>query len=502
MFPPELDWLWILVGGQKAARVDVAATRALAAEWVSGGMSLEEKAARLRELAGSVERSVGGKVGRVLRVEMEELAGVVPALSGLARAQSQVLLDLALNVEQGIYSMVIEISVFGAQILWALASPFTAGYVPLLVTAARKSVEEIVERLHWVARLLAQALEEGVQEVVQGAVAQIMQIAEGNRHEWNMESTLIELTAGAAAGALMGGAYLAAAKWAPKVVDRTWFAGATEGITDMVVGAGAAGILGGSFDDLWTGGVGGAFQGAAHKKADDLGDKIDAKVNGPKVNGPKPGADVSVPSVGGPVVAAARPAVPPDGVYNLQDTTDWRGGANTGGGLHTTGQDRSKGPEGPTRRPGSDEPAEWNEKNRSATPDTHAFPATVNNTSPSGGNQNHGTDGTPGVNGNSRPGQHDGTASPSTPNSAPPAYTAAPIGTSNTPSSAVTTPGESTAPGVTTLGMVTTPGTVVGLSELETPLSSTLPVQVMSAIAVPAEFSAGTDARPTADVET
>ncbi|MEV0056807.1 hypothetical protein AB0H34_40765, partial [Saccharopolyspora shandongensis] len=279
-FDPAFDWLWVLVAGQKAPRVDVAAARALAESWRDSGVTLEEMGRSLGSLAAVAERSIGGGAGRAFRKRVDELAAAVPQLVALARQQSAALLDLALNVELGVYSMMIEIAFFAASIVWALVSPFTAPLVPAFFTAARIAVARILEKLGWAVRLLVEALQEGAQEVAQDALAQIIQIMEGNRHVWDTLSTVVSGIMGGAAGGLMGAMFMGMKKLGPQVADSMFFHGAAEASAEVVVDAAATGILGGSMDDLGLSAVGGGFTGMVDKGAADAGEKIGELVNG------------------------------------------------------------------------------------------------------------------------------------------------------------------------------------------------------------------------------
>ncbi|MFD9698146.1 hypothetical protein ACFWV3_03615, partial [Lentzea sp. NPDC059081] len=279
-FDPDLDWLWVLLAGQLAPRVDVAVARELARQWRDSGVSLEQMAATMDVLAGQVEDALGGRLGLVFRLHVRELGAVVPGLAGLAGRQSDALLSLALNVEQSVYSMLIEIVYFANSVVWALSNPFTAPLVPAFITAARVAVAQVVDRLNWAVRLLVAAVREGVDEVVQGALAQLAQIAEGTRVYWDKVSSLIEFTAGAAAGGLIAGAALGMSRVAPGFAKSVVFGALNEAAAETVVGAGAAGILGGSFDDLWAGAVNGAFSSSVERGAHDAGPKIAAVAAG------------------------------------------------------------------------------------------------------------------------------------------------------------------------------------------------------------------------------
>ncbi|USX55514.1 hypothetical protein [Lentzea sp. HUAS12] len=184
-------------------------------------------------------------------------------------------------------------------------------------------------RLHWTIRLIGEALEGGVEEVAQDAIAQLSQVAEGNRHHWDDTSSLISFVAGGAAEGLVGGMHLGASRLRPRVEDTAAFHGATGAVADVVVGAGTAGVLGGSLNDLWAGAVGGAFSGAAEKKAHDTGDAIDRLVNGDAVEVPVLGAigDPGGAPANGPVADEGGTGAP--GSVAVEGNPPATGGAGT-----------------------------------------------------------------------------------------------------------------------------------------------------------------------------
>ncbi|MFI9005944.1 hypothetical protein ACIGNX_01765 [Actinosynnema sp. NPDC053489] len=383
---PAFDWLWVLIAGSKAQRVDVDQGRVHAAYWYQGGATLQELANQLVELTAGVENSIGGETAAAFRGYVQRLASTVPQLVTLAQRQGDSLLDLALNVEAAIYGMYIEVAFFAASIATALLSPFTAPLVPSLITAARTAVNQILHQLHWIVRVLVEALQEGVEEVIQGAIAQITQFLEGNRHDWDKTSTLIEFVAGSAAGGIIGGNHALAHKFKPELNNRAWFHGLNEAFAETIVGIGAAGILGQSMDDAWTGTVNGAFSGSLDKKVNDVGDAIDEVVNGPKFGAPDTSGFTPVPRpevFGGPGGANKGTGGPGPEVPNLDgpglDGPGLKGGGTNGGNgssgdpsgvdVPTTGDDQTdpqlpppltNGPEGvggpEDIRPGTPQP--------------------------------------------------------------------------------------------------------------------------------------------------
>ncbi|MGW6449808.1 toxin glutamine deamidase domain-containing protein [Lentzea sp. NPDC055074] len=278
-FDPTFDWLWILVVGQKAPRVDVAAARDLADTWRQNGVTLQELLYTLDTAAAVIEEAIGGDVGSAFRRNVDQLTVHGPALAALAENQAGSLENLALNVESSNYSMMLEIAFFAASIIWALASPFTAPLVPSFVTGARVAIKEIFDRLGAWVLVLRQILEEGASEIAQDALVQITQFIEGNRKSWDEMSTVISGIAGMAAGGLISVAHLTGAKYAPKFENTMLFHGITEGFAEGIVGLGVAGATGGDLSDAGFGAIGGTFSGGVQKGFDDIGDKIDSIVN-------------------------------------------------------------------------------------------------------------------------------------------------------------------------------------------------------------------------------
>ncbi|MFD9698109.1 hypothetical protein [Lentzea sp. NPDC059081] len=291
-FDPAFDWFWVIIAGSKAPRVDVEAARALADRWDSTGATLESMAADLQTMAMAVERSVGGVAGRTFRENTQELLKVMPTLVGVTGQQSAALRNLALSVEQTNYSMLIEIISYAWSILVALSNPFTAPWVGGLFTSARIAITRLAERLHWTVTLIRKGLQEGVDELAQGAAVQLLQFAEGNRHSWDGTSSLIDFTAGTGAGTWVAAGHMLAKKYTPHFASTFVFHGLNQGVAEGVVDVAAVGILGGGYGDAWTGAVGGAFTGASGKLAHDAGIQLHGLVGSLLYKGPgQSGAD-------------------------------------------------------------------------------------------------------------------------------------------------------------------------------------------------------------------
>ncbi|WP_344966086.1 hypothetical protein, partial [Crossiella cryophila] len=250
-FDPKYEPLVILVAGSKVPRVSPNQARALgdAYEVLSG--LVRDLGESVRAQIGSVEGAVSERMGKGFRDFIHKLVESLPQLEKSVHELSGSLRKLALDVEQGTYSMLIEIIFFVNSILWALASPFTAPLVPGFITSARFAIGRIAEKMHWAARLLAEAIQEGVEEVLQDVAVQLIQFAEGNRNAWDTFSIGMSALGGAVAGGVAGGMHIGMNNWRPGVGNSVLFHGATEAVADIAAGATGAAVGGGGFGDLW-----------------------------------------------------------------------------------------------------------------------------------------------------------------------------------------------------------------------------------------------------------
>lgn len=92
---PQLNWLWVLLGGRKAMEVSVPATRALRDGWAGLECSAVEVADHVARSGRTAADALGERMGRQFQAQVIRL----PAVVGLARAQASVLDGLAMNVE-------------------------------------------------------------------------------------------------------------------------------------------------------------------------------------------------------------------------------------------------------------------------------------------------------------------------------------------------------------------------------------------------------------------
>ncbi|XVS67743.1 hypothetical protein ACQPYE_17335 [Actinosynnema sp. CA-299493] len=298
----------VLLAGSLPQEISVSRIRAAAETWA-------DAAALLRTLG---ENAAGMVVGTIPAGEAAAFAAARGALAKLALVADDVeglLLAVGLDVDSAERSMVLAIVLFCSAILQAMSSPFTAPFVPVLVHQGRYAIALVLQRLHWSARLLAEAVHGGVQGLLEEAVVQVSQFADGTRKKADGTSFLLSGIAEGAAGGLHSAFRGVADRYLDReLVDTALFDGLNEGAVEGLVGTGMALALGQGLGGVWTGVVNGAATGTLESGADrhfgDLGGDLDGlTTTWGEVDVPEPEDGVPTGSGG---IGAAR--TPPDEV--------------------------------------------------------------------------------------------------------------------------------------------------------------------------------------------
>lgn len=280
--PPELDGLFYLVVGQPFPRLDVAGARAFAARLRDVGTRLEDLLQDGDAAGVAVGGALGGAAGDGVRRFVGKLTKLGPSMGAVARRNEEALRELALSEEKNGYEMLQELVLFFPQIMWALWSPWGAPWLPVLTAALRARLLPRLAKMESFALVAGRAMiSEAASEVMQNANAQVLQFIERNRTSWDSMDSIVSAAAGGAAGGIMTAGMKAGQRYLGKHADTVTFHGGLEGATEVVVDAGATGILGGDFDGLGTAFTSGAFSGGAQKAADDTGQVIAGKMNQP-----------------------------------------------------------------------------------------------------------------------------------------------------------------------------------------------------------------------------
>jgi len=291
MVDPEYNWFFGIIAGSNWPQGDEDKLRALAADWDGVAADLGRAGEGFGPLSKEITGSVGGTVGRNFVRFGHKLGSYQGDFAQSAAGQARLLRQQALNVENAKYSILIQIAFTAWEIISALADPFTAPLVPEIILEGQLAVRTLMKRFFGrTSSFVRAAISEGIEEVVQDALAQLIQIAQHNRDGVDWGSLGVSAGFGAGAGAFGHGVHKGLAKYDPKFANSWKGAAATEAITELGIGLGTL-PFGGDADGLgWSvlnGGLSGAATHAAHlvHHKDTPDQKVPAVPKGPNTDG-------------------------------------------------------------------------------------------------------------------------------------------------------------------------------------------------------------------------
>jgi fido (protein-threonine AMPylation protein) len=268
MVDPELNWIFGIIAGSSWPQGDEDKLRALAKEWDDVAADLNRAGDGFGKLTLDVTGNVGGTVGRNFVRFGHQLDGFHGDLAQLATGQAELLRGQALNIENAKYSILIQIAYTAAEILWALADPFTEWLVPEFIAEGQLAVRSLMKRFFGrTAALVEAAAGEAIEEVIQDGLAQLIQIIQQNRHGFDWGSLGMSAGFGAGAGIFAHGVLHGLTKYDPKFAASWKGAATVEAVTELGIGV-ATIPFGGDPSELgWSvlnGGLSGAATHAAH----------------------------------------------------------------------------------------------------------------------------------------------------------------------------------------------------------------------------------------------
>src|SRR6476469_5862000 len=291
MVDPEYNWFFGIIAGSNWPQGDEDKLRALAADWDGVAADLGRAGEGFGPLSKEITGSVGGTVGRNFVRFGHKLGSYQGDFAQSAAGQARLLRQQALNVENAKYSILIQIAFTAWEIISALADPFTAPLVPEIILEGQLAVRTLMKRFFGrTSSFVRAAISEGIEEVVQDALAQLIQIAQHTRDGVDCGSLGVSAGFGAGAGAFGHGVHKGLAKYDPKFANSWKGAAATEAITELAIGLGTL-PFGGDADGLgWSvlnGGLSGAATHAAHlvHHKDTPDQKVPAVPKGPNTDG-------------------------------------------------------------------------------------------------------------------------------------------------------------------------------------------------------------------------
>lgn len=343
MVDPSLNWIFYIIAGDAWPQGDEDALRELAAEWDDVAQRIASAGQGFNQLSQHVTANVGGDVQTNFIGFANNLSTMGSTFVARAQQQAASLREQALNIENAKYGMLISIAVTAAEVLWALADPFTAPLVPEIMAVGREVVNEVertlIQRLtSLLSRIAREAAEEAIEEVAEDMLAQGIQIAQGNRNGFDWNSIKQSAILGGAGGAFAHGAGKGLGKFDNKFgtnfSKNVFGESGIEAATEVVVGGLGAVAFGGDLDSLgWSalnGGLSGAATHGAHHAGESLADSMkNGGDSGGKGGGPNDVGDTGFNK--GNVGDIKAPPPPAGGGDHGPSTTDTGGSGGTSG---------------------------------------------------------------------------------------------------------------------------------------------------------------------------
>ena len=143
---PGLSWIFIVLAGSNWPEGDEDLLRAMAEERDAVGARIGQSGDRIDGLVRDATGSLGDAAGRNFLRCGQDLKAGAQDLADRSAVQSYLLRQHALNIETTKYSILVQLSCTGAEILWALSNPFTAPLAPGFIAAGRLAIQRLMMR--------------------------------------------------------------------------------------------------------------------------------------------------------------------------------------------------------------------------------------------------------------------------------------------------------------------------------------------------------------------
>ncbi|WP_213453720.1 DUF6531 domain-containing protein [Rhizomonospora bruguierae] len=225
--PNDPEWQWaydlILYGvGEEFPKADPAVLRAMGDELYGFTSTLLNGMALTASLAGTVSNHLNGPAADAFNRFSGDITKNLPAGGDISTALGGAANEFALQAESAQYNVIIAAFTQVVEIAIALASGFGAAAVPGLITMGQEIVKTLIDLLKLslndiLARLSGGALFEGLEELWQGAAAQVTQILEGNRKGLDYNDLALSFGGGVFIGGGVTGLHLIGGKFFPNL---------------------------------------------------------------------------------------------------------------------------------------------------------------------------------------------------------------------------------------------------------------------------------------------
>ncbi|NMO56930.1 hypothetical protein HH310_37870 [Actinoplanes sp. TBRC 11911] len=254
--PDDPQWQWvydlILYGvGEQFPKADPSALRDMGNDLYAFTNTLLGGLSGTANLGNALNGYLEGPAADAFNTFFREITKDVPSGGDISNALGGASFQFALDSESTQYAVVIAAFTQVVEIAIALSSGFGAAAVPGLIKIGQEIVGTLIGQLRARLRqtlmhLMWEAIEEGLEEVWQGAAGQLAQILEGNRKGIDYKDLGLGFAGGVFIGGGAAGVHAIGGKFFPKFSKNIYFkeglsgAGETgfEGLFSVMLGGG------------------------------------------------------------------------------------------------------------------------------------------------------------------------------------------------------------------------------------------------------------------------
>lgn len=283
--PNDPEWWWayypiLAIAGAEFPEADPTALRALGHEFFAFEKKLLNGGASTSNLGNGLSAHLDGPAADAFNQFRGGIANNIPTAGNISRALGNAAYEFALDSESTQYNIVIAAFTQVVEIAFAIASGFGAAAVPALIKVGQEIVKTLIDFLRMrlrnqLLRLVWEGVEEGLEELWQGAAAQLTQRAEGNRKGFDYQDLALAFAGGLFIGMGISGMHAIGGKLYPKINKNLYTRETLSALAETLFEGLFSMMVGGSFNPFATMSSS-IIGGLAHQYAHDFGKQFGA----------------------------------------------------------------------------------------------------------------------------------------------------------------------------------------------------------------------------------
>ncbi|WP_307970154.1 WXG100-like domain-containing protein [Salinispora arenicola] len=286
--PNDPEWQWaydaiLYTTGGEFPEANPTALRAMGDELYAFTNTLLNGVASTSNLGNGLSAHLDGPAADAFNQFRGGIANNVPTAGNISWALGNAAYEFALDSESTQYNIVIAAFTQVVEIAFAIASGFGAAAVPALIKIGQEIVKTLIEFLRMrlqnqLLRLVWEGIEEGLEELWQGMAAQLTQMAEGNRKDFDYQDLALAFAGGFFIGMGVSGMHAIGGKLYPKINSNTYTRETLSALAETLFEGLFSMMVGGSFNPFATMSSS-IIGGLAHQYAHDFGNQFGVDPN-------------------------------------------------------------------------------------------------------------------------------------------------------------------------------------------------------------------------------